>query len=161
MANEAQFVLAGSSTTVVSHAATLTNNSYTYSGLTGLTMNDLDNSTNLYPHLRAVLDVPDTFSAAPSAGGYVNLWMLKLNVDSTSDDTPAPDSTALKNAQLIGSFFTSAYDVAQRITIDCPNALRGITAAQFFIENKTGVSLSYSSNPITVKVTPYTFKPAA
>jgi len=160
MANEAQFVLASSSTTVISHAATLTNNSYTYSGLTGCTMTDLDNSTDKYPHLRAVLDVPDTFSAAPSAGGYVNLWMVPLNVDGTSDDIPAPDSTAIKQARLIGTFFTQAYDVAQRITIDCPNALRGLTAASFAIENKSGVSLSYSSNPITVKVTPYSFKPA-
>ncbi len=160
MAGETQFVLAGSSTTVISHAATLTNNSYTYTGLTGITMTDLDNSTNLYPHLRAVLDVPDTFSAAPTAGGYVGLYMLKLNVDSTSDDIPAPDSTALKAAQWIGSFPIQAYDVAQRVTIDCPNVLRGITGAQFMIENKTGVSLSYSSGAITVKVTPYTFKPA-
>lgn len=161
MSGETQFVLAGSSTTVISHAATLTNGSYTYSGLTGCTMTDLDNSTNLYPHLRAVLAVLDTFSAAPSSGGYFNLWMLKLNTDGTADDTPAPDATALKNAQLIGTFYVSAYDVAQQVTIDCPNVLRGITAAQFFLENKSGVSASYSTNPITVKVTPYTLKPAA
>lgn len=160
MAGETQFVFSASATTVISHAATLTNNSYTYSGLTGLTMTDLDNSTDKYPHLRAVLDVPDTFSAAPSAGGYVGLYMLKLNVDSTSDDIPAPDSTALKAAQWVGSFPIQAYDVAQRVTIDCPNVLRGITGAQFMVENKTGVSLSYASSPITVKVTPYTFKPA-
>jgi hypothetical protein len=160
MAGETQFVLAASSTTVISHAATLTNNSYTYSGLTGLTMTDLDNSTDKYPHLRAVLSVPDTFSAAPSAGGYVGLYMLKLNVDSTSDEVPAPDSTALKAAQWIGSFPIQAYDVAALVAIDVPNVLRGVTGAQFFIENKSGVSGSYSSNPITVKVTPYTFKPA-
>lgn len=160
MAGETQILL-GSSTTAISHAATLTNNSYTYTGLTGLTMNDLDNSTTLYPHLRAVLDVPDTFSAAPTAGGYVSLYLLPLNVDGTSDDIPAPDATALKAAKLIGAFSISAYDVAQRVTIDLPGVLRGLTAAQFFIENKTGVSLSYASSPITVKVTPYTFKPAA
>lgn len=160
MAGETQFVLAGSTTTCISLAATLTSTSWTYTGLTGITMADLDNSTLLYPSLRAVLDVPDTFSAAPTAGGYVALYMLKLNIDSTSDDIPAPDSTALKAAQFIGSFPIQAYDVAQRVTIDCPGVLRGITAAQFFIENKTGVSLSYASSPITVKITPYSFKPA-
>ena len=160
MANETQFVFAAASTTVISHAATLTNNSYTYSGLTGLTMTTLDNSTDKYPHLRAVLDIPDTFSAAPSAGGYVGLYMLKLDVDSTSDEIPAPDSTALKAAQWVGSFPVQAYDVAARVAIMIPNVLDGVTSAQFFIENKSGVSGSYSSNPITVKVTPYTFKPA-
>ena len=159
MAGEAQILL-GTPATVISHAATLVNNGYTYSGLTGLTMTNLDNSTTLYPSVRAVLDVPDTFSAAPTAGGYVNLYMLKLDVDGTSDDVPAPDSTALKAAQYIGSFPIQAYDVAQRVTIDCPNVLRGITAAQFFVENKTGVSMSYASSPITVKVTAYTLKPA-
>ena len=158
MAGETQFVLAGSSTTVISRASTLTNTSYTWS--TGTTMTDLDNSTNLYPHLRAVLSVPDAFSAAPSAGGYVGLYMLKLNVDGTSDELPAPDGTALKGAQWIGSFPIQVYDTAALVAIDCPNVLRGITAAQFFIENRTGVTLDYSSNAITVKVTPYTFKPA-
>lgn len=160
MAGETQFVLASSSTTVISHAATLTSNSHTYSGLTGLTMTDLDNSTDKYPNLRAVLNIPDTLSAAPSTAVYVALYMLKLNTDGTADDAPAPDSTALKGAQFIGSFPIPAYDAAHQVTIDCPGVLRGITASQFFIENKTGVSLSYSSNPITVKITPYSFKPA-
>ena len=161
MSNQAQFLYATASTTVISHAATLTSTSWTYTGLTGITMTDLDNSTDKYPHLRAVLDVPDTFSAAPTAGGYVALYMLKLNVDSTSDELPAPDSVALKAAQFIGSFPIQAYDVAQRVAIMIPNVMEGVTGAQFFIENKTGVSMSYASSAITVKVQPYTNAPAA
>lgn len=161
MSGETQFVLAGSPTTVISLAASLTNGSWTYSGLANCTMNALDNSTLLYPHLRAVLAVPDTFSAAPSAGGYFNLWMLKENTDGTNDDAPAPDSTAIKAGQLIGTFFVAAYDVAQQVTIDVPNVLRGITSASFSLENKSGVTASYSTNPITVKITPYTLAPAA
>ncbi len=161
MANETQFVLDGTTTTVVSLAATLTNASWTYTGLTGLTMTDFDNSTDLYPHVRLVLDVPDTFSAAPSAGAYFNVYMLVLNSDGTSDDIPAPDATALKAAQFIGSIPIQIYDVAQRVTAVMHGVLAGVTGAQFFIENKTGVSASYSTLPITLKATSFTYKPAA
>lgn len=160
MAGETKLLI-GSATTVISHAASLASNGYTYSGLSGCTMTDFDNSTLLYPHARATLDCPDTFAAAPTAGGYVNLYMLPLNVDGTADDLPAPDATALKAARWVGAFPIAAYDVAQRVTIDLPGVLRGLTACQFFIENKTGQAISYSSGATTVKITPYTFQPAA
>jgi hypothetical protein len=160
MAGETQILL-GSATTVISHAASLANNGWTYSGLSGCTMTDLDNSTLLYPHARATLHVPETFAAAPTAGGVMNLFMLPLNVDSTSDDLPAPDSVALKAARWVGSFPIAAYDVEQRITIDLLGVLRGLTAAQFFVENKCGQATTYSASALTVKVTPYTFQPAA
>ena len=160
MAGETKILL-GAATTVISHAASLANNGWTYSGLSGCTMNNLDNSTLLYPHARATLDCPDTFAAAPTAGGFVNLYMLPLDVDGTADDIPAPDATAIKAARWVGAFPITAYNVAQRVTIDLPGVLRGLTACQFFIENKTGQAISYSSNPTTVKVVPYTFQPAA
>ena len=159
MANETKQVK-GSTTTVISHAATLTNGSYTYSGLTGCTMTALDN-TNGYPYAIAVLDVPDTFSAAPTADAPVNLWMSMLDVDGTSDVTPPPDSTSIKQAILVGSFLMKAYDVAQRVAIIISlEGVIGSACANFIIENKSGVSLSYSSNPITVKITPFTYAPA-
>jgi hypothetical protein len=160
MAGETKILL-GSATTVISHAASLANNGYTYSGLSGCTMTDLDNSTTLYSHARATLHIPETFAAAPTAGGYFNLYLLPLNVDGTSDDTPAPDATALKAARWVGAFPISAYDVEQRVTIDLPGVLRGLTACQFFIENKCGQATTYSASALTVKVTPYTFQPAA
>lgn len=142
-------------------AAALANNAYTYSGLSGCTMLDVDNSTTLYPHARFVLDIPDTFAAAPTAGGYFNVWMLVLNSDGTSDDIPAPDSTALKAAKWVAAIPIQAYDVAQRVTVLAHDILGGVTAAQFFIENKCGQQASYSSNAITLKVTPFSYKPAA
>lgn len=160
MAGEIKFLL-GSETAVISHAASLANNGWTYSGLSGLTMAALDNSTLLYPHARATLHCPDTFAAAPSVGAYVNLYMLPLNVDGTADDLPAPDATAIKAARWVGAFPISAYDVEQRVTIDLPGVLRGLTACQFFIENKCGQATTYSASALTVKVTPYTFQPAA
>lgn len=159
MAGETK-ILIGSATTVISLAASLTNNGWTYSGLSGLTMADLDNSTTLYPHAMATLTVPETFAAAPTAGGFFNLYMLPLNVDGTSDDEPAPDATAIKGARWVGAFPIQAYDVNHRVTIDLPGVLRGLTAAQFFVENRCGQATTYSATPLTVKVVPYTFAPA-
>lgn len=158
MANEIKFVL-GSTTTAISHAATLASAGWTYSGMPGCTMTNVDNSTALYPHARAVLSVPDTFGGVPVTGAVVGLYMLPNDVDGTSDDTPAPDSAGLKAARYVGTFQIPAYDVATRITIDLPEVLAGITSAQFFIENKTGQSLVYASTAITVKITPYTYAP--
>lgn len=159
MANEVKQVL-GSATTVISHAATLANAAWTYSGLAGCTMTALDN-TVAYPWALAVLDVPDTFSAAPTADSVVNLYMTRQNVDGTSDVIPAPDGTAIKQAELVGSFVLKAYDVQQRVAIVISlEGCVGSGCANFIIENKSGVSLSYSSNPITVKVTPLTRAPS-
>lgn len=158
--NDLQFTF-GTPVTAVSLAATLSNAAYTYAGLTSCTMNDLDNSTTKHPHLRCVLDLPDTFAAAPTAGGYFNVWMLVLNSDSTSDDIPAPDATALKAAKWIAAIPIQAYDVAQRVTVYVPDILNGVTGAQFFLENRCGQNASYSSNPITLKVTSYTNNPTA
>lgn len=160
MAGETKILL-GSPTTVISHAASLASAGWTYSGMSGLTMTDLDNSTLLYPHARATLDVPETFAAAPTVGGYFSLFMLPLNVDGTADDAPVPDATALKSARLVGTFPIQPYDEAHRVTIDLPNVLRGLTAARFFIENQCGQATTYSATPLTVKVTPYTLQPAA
>lgn len=157
MPNVMKMVMAAS-TTVISHAAALNSAAWTYSGLTGLTMTELDNSTNLYPYAKAVLSVPDTFAAAPSAGTSVNLYMCRNDVDGTSDTTPPPDATALKNAVFVGAFPISAYDVAQTIEINI--SLDGVKKADFFIQNSCGQALSYTSNPITVKVTPFSYAPA-
>lgn len=142
-------------------AAALANAGYTYSGLAGCTMTDFDNSTNKYPHLRLVLDLPDTFAAAPTAGGYFNIHMRVLNSDGTSDDIPAPDTTALKAAKLIAWAPIQAYDVAQRVTVIVHDVLAGVTGAQFFIENRCGQQASYTSSPITLKATGFTYNPTA
>lgn len=159
--NDTVFTLDGTTTTVISHAATLANTSWTYSGLTGCTMNDFDNSTDKYPHLRLVLDIPDTFAAAPSAGGAIQIYMLILNSDGTSDDIPAPDSGGLKAARLITSIGIPAVDVAQRHTVLVHDVLGGVTGAQFFILNSTGQQISYTSNATTLKATSFTYNPAA
>lgn len=158
MANELKEVDGASTTTVISHAAALSNNSYTYTGLSGLTETLFDNSSERYPWARAVLSVPDTFAAAPTSGGGVNLYYTPEDIDSTQDQAPAPDATALKTAKWVGFFPIPAYDVATYVEIIIP--IKGFIKGRFQIENKTGQALSYSSNPITVKITPFTVKPA-
>lgn len=157
MANELKQVFA-SSTTVISLAATLANATNTYSGLANCTMTQLDNSSLLYPRALAVISIPDTFAAAPTAGGTIDLYAYLEDVDGTSDETPVPGSSdIIYLAKFMGSWVMDNQDVATRkaIVID----LTGIQKAQFCILNNCGQTLSYSSNAITVKVTPFTFAP--
>lgn len=145
-----------SATTVISLAATLANSANTYAGLANCTMNQLDNSTDLYPHLLAVLGVPDTFAAAPSAGSTIDLYMVLDDIDGTSDETPEPGATdIIYLAKYVGSFVLDNQDVATIKPLIVLNALLGVKKARFCILNNSGQTMSYSSNAITVKITPF------
>lgn len=157
MANELKMVF-GSTTTVISHAATLASGANTYSGLTGCTMTQLDNSTLLYPYARAVLSIPDTFAAAPTAGGTIDLYMTQDDIDGTSDETPVPAaSDIIYLAQWVGSWVVDNQDVANIKPIII--SLLGVQKAQFYIINNCGQQISYTSNPTTVKITPFSVMP--
>lgn len=156
MTNEAKRY-EGSATTAISLATTLANAANTYTGLGSCTMTTVDNSTALYPLARAVLNINDTFAAAPSAGGGVELWMMKNDVDGTTDTIPVPAASDLKNAIPVGFFPIAALDVAQIVEIVI--SLEGVKSADFFIKNSTGQQISYSSVATTVKVTPFSYGP--
>lgn len=157
MANQVKMVF-GSPTTVISLAATLANAANTYSGLTGCTMTQLDNSTNLYPNAIAVLGIPDTFAAAPTAGATIDLYMTQDDIDGTSDETPVPAATdIIYLARYVGSWMMDNQDVAVIKPIQI--SLEGIQKAQFYIVNNTGQQISYTSGPVTVKITPWTVGP--
>lgn len=157
MANELKMVF-GSTTTVISHAATLASGANTYSGLTGCTMTQLDNSTLLYPYARAVLSIPDTFAAAPTAGGTIDLYMTQDDIDGTSDETPVPAaSDIIYLAQWVGSWVVDNQDVANIKPIII--SLLGVQKAQFYFGNSCGQQTSYTSNPTTVKITPFSVMP--
>lgn len=157
MANELKMVF-GSSTTVISHAAALASGANTYTGLTGLTNTQLDNSTLLYPYARAVLSIPDTFAAAPTAGGTIDLYMTQDDIDGTSDETPVPAaSDIIYLAQWVGSWVVDNQDVANIKPIII--SLLGVQKAQFYIINNCGQQISYTSNPTTVKITPFSVMP--
>jgi hypothetical protein len=158
MANELKMVF-GSATTVISLAAALASSANTYTGLTGLTNTQLDNSTNLYPYAKAVLGIPDTFAAAPTAGGTVDLYMVEDDIDGTSDETPEPGASDITTlATYVGSFVVDNQDVAHIKPINI--SLDGVRKARFFILNSSGQQISYTSTPTTVKITPYTYVPA-
>lgn len=157
MANELKMVF-GSSTTVISHAATLATAANTYSGMAGCTMTQLDNSTTLYPYARAVLGIPDTFAAAPTSGSTIDLYMTLDDIDGTSDETPLPAASDIAYlAKYVGSFVVDNQDAAQIKPIVI--SLEGVQKAQFYILNSSGQQISYSSNPTTVKVTPFSYMP--
>ena len=157
MANELKMVF-GSSTTVISLAAALASGANTYTGLTGLTNTQLDNSTNLYPWARAVLGVPDTFAAAPTAGGTFDLYMVQDDIDGTSDETPEPGaSDIIYIAKWVGAWMVDNQDVAMIKPIVI--SLEGVQKARFFVTNNCGQQASYSSNPLTVKITPFSYMP--
>ena len=157
MANELKMVFA-SSTTVISLAAALASGANTYTGLTGLTNTQLDNSTTLYPWARAVLGIPDTFAAAPTAGGTFDLYMVQDDIDGTSDETPEPGaSDIIYIAKWVGAWMVDNQDVAMIKPIVI--SLEGVQKARFFVTNNCGQQASYSSNPMTVKITPFSYMP--
>jgi hypothetical protein len=158
MANEARMVYAsGGATTCISLAATLADAANTYTGLGSCTMAELDNSTNNYPYAKATLNINDTFAAAPTAGGGVQLWMMKNDVDGTTDTGPVPAAADLKNAVPVGFFPIAALDVAQVVEIII--SLEGVKKADFFIKNSTGQTISYTSVATTVKILPFSYGP--
>jgi hypothetical protein len=157
MANELKMVF-GSATTVISLAATLASGANTYSGLAGCTMNLMDNSTTLYPMAKAVLNINDTFAAAPTAGGTVDLFMYEEDVDGTTDETPVPAASDIDNlAKYVGPFVVDNQDVAHVKAIIFP--IDGVQKARFAIKNSTGQQISYTSVATTVKVTPFSYVP--
>lgn len=146
-------------TTVISLANALANDANTHSGHTGITQTALDNSADKYPHAKFVLEVPDTFAAAPSAGGYFDIWMTEQDIDGTADETPLPAAADIEAlARRVGSILIDNQDVAQRKPLIVLNVLAGVESALFYLRNKTGQSTSYSSTPLTLKVTPFTFE---
>lgn len=159
MANELKMVF-GSTTTVISLAATLANAANTYTGLAGLTNTQLDNSSSLYPYAKAVLNLADTFAAAPTAGATIDLYMVEDDIDGTADETPEPAATDIDYlARYVGSWVLDNQDVANVKPIVI--SLEGVQKARFMIKNNSGQQISYSTNPTLVKVTPFTYAPAA
>jgi hypothetical protein len=153
MAGEAQLKFAAASTTVIDLTSDLTSNSV--AGGTAM----LDNSTDKYPRALATFNNPGTFGAAPTNLSVVNLFMVRQDVDSTSDDTSTPTGSDVESSEWVGAFPLYDTDEEQRVTIDVD--LRGALKAHFYIENKSGVTITGSASHIYVKITPYTLMPAA
>lgn len=154
-----KFKMASSATTVISLAAALVNDANTHSGHSGITQTALNNATDLYPHCKFVLNVPETFAAAPTAGGWFDIWMTENDIDSTSDETPVPGATDIENlARYVGSIRIDNQDVANLKPLVVHGILAGVTSALFYLRNKTGQATTYSSTALTLKAQPFTYE---
>lgn len=159
MANELKMVFAASATEVISMAGALASAANTYVGDSITTMTQLDNSVLLYPYAKAVLNINDTFAAAPTAGSTIDLYMIEDDIDGTTDETPLPGSSDITYlARYVGSWVLDNQDVATIKPIVI--SLEGVLKARFFILNNSGQQISYSSVPTKVKITPFTYAPA-
>ena len=151
--------LAASTTTAISLAVALANDANTHSGHASITQTAVDNSTDKYPHCKFVLNIPETFAAAPTAGGYFDVWMTENNIDSTSDETPVPAATDIENlARYVGAIRIDNQDVANLKPLVVMNLLAGVSEALFYVRNKSGQATTYSATPLTLKVTPFTYE---
>lgn len=152
-----QWVL-GSTTTAISLAASLANGGNTHSGHTGITQTPVDNSTDKYPHAKFVLSVPETFAAAPSSGAYFDIWMTENDIDGTSDETPVPGATDIADiARYVGTIRIDNQDVANLKPLVVHGILAAVSSALFYVRNQTGQATTYTSTPLTLKVTPFSY----
>tara|TARA_R110000868_G_scaffold143263_6_gene361242 strand:- start:607 stop:1080 length:474 start_codon:yes stop_codon:yes gene_type:complete len=157
MANETKQVF-GSETTAITLTATVADAVNTLAG-TNATISTVDNSTTLYPLAKAVLNLPDTFSAAPTAGSVIELYMQEVDMDGTTDEAPLIVGTGdiIYRAKLVGVFVVDNDDVAY--TKGIVISMEGVKKALFHLRNMTGVTLSFSAGG-TLKVTPFTYGPS-
>jgi hypothetical protein len=122
----------------------------------------LDN-TEAYPYGLAVFSCAG-FAVAPSANAPMELYAVRQNVDgttdctagSTVDGTPAAESgfKAVGGAELVGVFKMSNSGGAQTAVCDIP--LKGTANAKYVLRNASGQTCY---QPITVKITPYSWGP--
>lgn len=104
-----------------------------------------------YPHARFVL--AGAFATAPTENTVLALYARPLNIDSTND-ADAPETT--RPVVFIGSFVVNNVTTTQYLAVDARNVP---WEADYYIHNNgTGQTLSAGW---TLKVTPYSFKPAA
>ena len=104
-----------------------------------------------YPHARFVAAL--TFGTAPTENTVVALYAQPLDIDGTND-ADAPETT--RPVVFIGSFVVNNVTTAQYLQIDARNV--PWIASYYLHNNGTGQTISAGW---TLKVTPYSFKPAA
>lgn len=151
--------LAASTTTCISLAASLANAANTHSGHTGITQTALDNTTDKYPHAKFVLNIPETFAAAPSAGAFFDVWMTENDIDGTTDETPVPGATDIDQlARFVGRIAIDNQDFANVKPLVVHGILATVGAALFYVRNQTGQATTYSATALTLKVTPFTYE---
>lgn len=104
-----------------------------------------------YPDARFVVSL--TFGTGPTEGTTVGLYARPIDIDGTADGE-VPETT--RPTTYIGSFLVNNVTTAQYIELYAQNV--PWNAAYYLHNNGTGQTISAGW---TLKVTPYTLKPAA
>lgn len=115
-----------------------------------------DNTTDAnYPNASyavVMAEFPD-WAATPATGTVVELWGVLKDVDSTDDDTDAPNGTSAGGARPFGAFAIAAADALQRRTIVV--SMLGVQKVDFYLRNNTAQNMNNDGGTAcVVKVTP-------
>jgi hypothetical protein len=118
---------------------------------------EFNNSTGLHGMAVAVINIPDTFGAAPT--GPIDLYMVRAEIDGTNDGTAlgyaalttTDNQTDPEYAEYLGSW-NPDQDEAYRDHINI--SLIGVKKAKYYIHNQTNTTLVYSASAITVDIIP-------
>lgn len=146
MSNEAVIVKA-SPYTVEANGASIANNAI---GQADDATYDITVSGNSYPDAKFVVAL--TFSVAPTEGTTVALYARPIDIDGTNDGE-VPETT--RPTVYIGSFVVNNVTTTQYIELYAQNVP---WKADYYLHNNgTGQTISAGW---TLKITPYTLKPA-
>jgi hypothetical protein len=156
MANDSLQVFDGTASTVLTGTATLVTDNYSTSSTA--TVTEFDNSTDLWPLAVATLQLPDTFSAAPTVGTTIDLYICPRDLAGGADDVTVPTATLQKGADYVGSF-GPIYAVDEDQPLQTSISLIGIRKCTFAIFNGSGVSLAFSAG-FVVKIEGQGFTPS-
>lgn len=147
MSNETT-IAKGSPSVLESNGASISNNAIGQAD--DLTYDVVTNGLN-YPDGRFVLGV--TFSVAPTEGTTIALYARPIDVDGTAD-AEVPETT--RPTAYIGSFVVNNVNTLQYMELYAQNLP---WKADYYLHNNgTGQTISAGW---TLKITPYTLKPAA
>ena len=157
MANNAIQIFDGTPSTVLVGATTTIADGIFSVGGTNATVTEFDNSTDLWPLAVATLVLPDTFLAAPDAGSTIDLYYTNNDIAGGTQDEVPPTTTLVQGAHYAGSFLCHAADIDQ--PMQTVISLIGIRKCNFYIQNNTGTTMSFSSG-FTLKVEGFTYTPS-
>jgi hypothetical protein len=157
MANDSIQVWDGTPFTVLTGTATLVTGNY--STASTATVAELDNSTDKWPLAIATLEIPDTFSGAPTVGSSIDIYLCERDLAGGTTDVTVPTTTLQKGAQYRNSF-GPIYAVDEDQPLQTIISLLGIRKCTFAIFNGSGASLSFSAG-FTVKIEGLSFTPSA
>jgi len=120
--------------------------------------NAVDNSTLNYPGITATLYL-EGFTASVDDGSAMSLYMVRGDVDGTSNETAfgygaktnTSAQTSSEGAERVGLFVLPSGTSAYRAQITCW-CMEGVKEAKFYVGNDSGQAVDYTSTANSLKV---------